>query len=129
MSYFADLTRYEYDPTDLDVLNIGWLDGEHPYKRGETPADFRAALQQLVQRPIMKHRGFHVCEICRPEDAATFPFPTIGNGQIRVRSQQGTWYAAPRMISHYVEEHSYQPPDEFVEAVRNPGEVGSDHAL
>jgi hypothetical protein len=33
-------------------------------------------------------------------------------------------FAAPTMIIHYVEEHGYRPPGEFIDAVlhRNPGD-------
>ena len=31
---------------------------------------------------------------------------------------KGVVYAAPELIAHYVEDHGYLPPPEFVEAVR-----------
>ena len=41
----------------------------------------------------------------------------LGNGEIRVTGEDGTVYAAPTMIAHYVAEHHYLPPQEFVDAV------------
>jgi hypothetical protein len=50
----------------------------------------------------------------------------MGNGEIRVRDADGIWYAAPRLVIHYVVEHNYCPPQAFIEAVLNPSEVGKD---
>lgn len=40
-----------------------------------------------------------------------------GNGEIRVHTPSGAVYCAPALVSHYVAEHQYQPPDEFIGAV------------
>jgi hypothetical protein len=40
----------------------------------------------------------------------------LGNGEIRVIGASAI-YAAPTLIYHYVVAHSYQPPEEFIEAV------------
>jgi hypothetical protein len=42
----------------------------------------------------------------------------LGNGEIRVRGADGTLYAAPSLIAHYVADHSYLPPDGFIDAIR-----------
>jgi hypothetical protein len=41
----------------------------------------------------------------------------IGNAEIRVFGEYETIYAAPTLIYHYVSEHHYKPPVEFVRAV------------
>jgi hypothetical protein len=41
----------------------------------------------------------------------------LGNGEIRVRGADGTLYAAPSLIAHYIAEHSYLPPGGFIEAI------------
>ncbi len=41
----------------------------------------------------------------------------LGSAEIRVFGSNGVTYAAPDMIYHYVAEHEYKPPDEFIEAV------------
>jgi len=120
MSYFADLTPYAYDISEPSVLCVGWLGRGQPYPQGKTPKSFRDALHQLVERPILLHRGHHVCEFCKTEDLPRMYFARIGNGQIRVQGQDGVWYAAPTMIYHYVEAHAYQPPSAFIAAVQNP---------
>ena len=45
------------------------------------------------------------------------PPGTTGNGEIRVVDVMGTTYVAPVLILHYVAEHGYLPPKEFVDAV------------
>lgn len=130
MSYFADLTPHTYTPTNgEDVLNVGWLDVSEDYQRGETSSEFRTALQRLSANPIILHRGFHMCQFCPAEDARIWP-PShperLGNGQIRVRSADGVWYAAPVMIYHYVVEHGYRPPAAFIEAALHPAAVAAD---
>lgn len=41
----------------------------------------------------------------------------VGNAEVRVESPSGVKMAAPDMVLHYVIEHGYKPPVEFVEAV------------
>ena len=71
-------------------------------------------------------RGCHVCEFCaRPDDLIAidqhyedvWEMFRCGNGEIHVKSVAGVIYCAPQLIVHYVSEHQYQPPQEFVEAV------------
>jgi hypothetical protein len=42
----------------------------------------------------------------------------MGNGEIWVVKGE-TLYIAPYLIIHYIEEHNYQPPEEFIDAVIN----------
>ena len=125
MSYFQDLTQYKYNTVEPGVLNVGWLGAGQAYPRGDTPEDFLEALRLLVEHPILLHRGHHICEFCSKEDMAGIDFSRTGNGQIRVRDQKGTWYAAPTMIYHYVVAHGYQPPSVFVAAVQHPMTIGT----
>ncbi|AKF06695.1 hypothetical protein DB32_003844 [Sandaracinus amylolyticus] len=65
-------------------------------------------------------RGLHDCELCaRPEntffkrDAGLL----LGSGEIRVFSPEGDVFAAPNLIYHYVNDHKYRPPLQFIRAV------------
>jgi len=42
----------------------------------------------------------------------------LGDAEIRVVAENGTLFVAPTLILHYVVEHGYQPPPEFVDALR-----------
>jgi hypothetical protein len=41
----------------------------------------------------------------------------LGDAEIRVGGENGIVYAAPTLICHYIHEHGYRPPDEFLAAV------------
>ena len=131
MSYFTDLTRYTYTNVGGDIiLNVGWLDIDHPFPKGNTTAEFRRLLGKLCQSPMLLHFGFHVCQFCPKKTVCSATHPERrGNGQIRVMDLGGIWYAAPTMIYHYVSQHSYLPPDQFIEAVLKPFEIGRDQAV
>lgn len=117
MTYFADLTGYSYDGDEPNVINIGWLDKEHPFVTGRVSSAFLEALLELCRAPILLHRGQHACQFCQSDE------PALGNGQIRVRDHEGTVFAAPVMIGHYVMGHRYRPPAPFMQAVLNPREI------
>ncbi len=42
----------------------------------------------------------------------------LGYAEIRVFGKRGKSYAAPNMLYHYVTDHHYKPPDEFIEALK-----------
>ena len=46
---------------------------------------------------------------------------TTGNGEIRIDANDGITYVAPVLILHYVSEHHYAPPQQFVDAVLKAG--------
>ena len=44
-------------------------------------------------------RGYHLCEFCLGAKWRDRYFRSMGNGEIRVRNLDGTWYVAPRLFS------------------------------
>lgn len=131
MSYFEDLTKYQYSGKPRSgVLNVGWLGEGQPFSLGKTSEAFHAALKELCDNKSMKHfLGHHVCEFCPGASFGDPYFHSNGNGEIRVRGADGTWYVAPRLVLHYVVEHDYCPPKEFIQAVMTPSEIGTDLPL
>jgi hypothetical protein len=138
MTYFPDGSPYEYFADDAteetweggdirSAINVGWLSEDRPYPHGDVPAELVRALARLCRQGLNRMRGFHYCEFC---DRASGQFPepavagdesgefVVGSAEIRVPSPSGAIFAAPDMIIHYVTEHSYRPPDEFLEALR-----------
>ena len=100
---------------------IGWLDRAWPVPQGEVPEPFVERLWELCIHPIVQTRGFHECTFCpqtgtirRCTRSGQTAF--LGSGEIRVRGK-GKTYRAPNLIYHYVTEHHYHPPDEFITAV------------
>jgi len=128
MAYFADLTPYIYTDSDgLEIFNVGWLDEGNEFRVGKASRGFQTALQELCEYPIVLHRGLHCCCYCYGkagrEKRQGKPIAR-GNGQIRVLGANGRWYAAPTLVYHYVVDHGYLPPEEFIDAVLNGLAVG-----
>ena len=128
MAYFCDLTPYTYHGvvSDNKVLNIGWLTSSQSYAKGELSAEFLQKIEVLVKDPVNLFRGIHHCEFCPPPlyekngDALVSKVVRncpSGNGEIRVTSKNGTTYVAPTLIYHYIKQHNYLPPIEFINAV------------
>lgn len=115
MSYARDLSCITCIAEAHFVRAIGWLDATRPFTRGSMAIDFVDKLHTLsllcdeselaLGWPIMM--GIHTCEFCEE-------FSASGNLGI---PGDGVLYVAPEMIAHYVIEHGYAPPREFVEAV------------
>lgn len=124
MSYFPDLSPYAYGHRKHPgVVHVGWLDGIHEYNKGAVAARFIDYLNELATEPVELYRGFHVCEICsRPkgllthEEQYAWMRGRSSNGEIRVTRGNIT-YAAPVLIMHYIQEHGYLPPQEFLDTV------------
>lgn len=146
MAYFADGTAYSYHPVGASpmTLNAGWLDAAHPHSTGPVPPEFTRRLVALAETPVNLMRGTHWCNLCPLQDWGPIPelrndrplsehmrippahavcrfdgeeWTVVGNGEIRVAEPDGTRWAAPRLIIHYVLSHDYLPPAGFVTAV------------
>jgi hypothetical protein len=127
MSYFEDLSPYTYSAVAKPMLNVGWLSSTHPFPRGAVPLAFAHELALLTRsEPSNLTRGFHVCEFCRaptdilektPEYEEVWEMFRSGNGEVHIQGENGQRYAAPSLVVHYVSEHQYQPPSQFIEAV------------
>jgi len=114
MSKFEDLTPYAYfgEPNEL-LLNVGWLEGD--FKKGQVPERFIEKLKIFLDYSTLQTRGLHNCPYCERKKK-THTGMTSSN-EIRVIGIDGKIYACPSLIYHYIKEHSYQPPLEFIMAV------------
>ena len=122
--HYPDLSLYEYMKNDDEppALNIGWLGDKQPYPQGTPPEGFLDRIWIFCREDINVMRGFHECEVCeqpgfdrrvqRGDEELWF-----GSAEIWVFGADGTTYAAPNLIYHYILDHGYLPPAEFVEAV------------
>lgn len=108
MPYFPDLSP-ECIRQEPNTFCVGWLDPDYPYPRGKTPPGFEARLAALCEtdNPEYLSMGYHLCLFCGR---------VRGNGEFRIASKTRN-FAAPVLIHHYVKEHDYKPPEEFIEAV------------
>jgi hypothetical protein len=129
--YFQDLSPYEYREKDKasNLFNIGWLDDEHDFPKGCSDDLFLDKILYLCMKPVNITRGYHICPFCtynsKEELFAAMGYKTMykgvpvyfGSAEIRVNGLDGKVYAAPTLIYHYIKEHGYLPPQEFIDAV------------
>lgn len=118
MTYYADLTKYTYArwTGEPEALNVGWLDEAVPFQTGKVPQTAIDKLSVLCSRPVRLMRGLHSCQFCHPGSGRRKP---DGNGEIRVIGRDSVVYASPALLHHYVSEHNYLPPDEFLAALKS----------
>jgi hypothetical protein len=125
MAFFEDLSPYCYHESGVrpDTQNIGWLEAKKPFPTATVSGAFLKQLWQFCKIPVVQTRGFHVCDLC---DMPAEVIPTLefegevlklGSAEIRVFGGSGVIYAAPNLIFHYVKDHTYRPPQEFIDAV------------
>lgn len=136
MTYFPDLSPYAYGhDVHKDVVHVGWLDNIHPFPIGHVRRNLIEKIKALTTKPVRLSRGYHYCEICvEPlglvksflSDQVKLIDPQCswmqwmerrrGNGEIRVFCE-GVTFAAPVLIAHYIEQHGYRPPPQFLKAI------------
>ncbi|WP_455423964.1 DUF7919 family protein [Bradyrhizobium roseum] len=126
MAYFRDLSPYQYGHWDVvrGAQNVGWLALGHTFQTGQALQSDLDLLWAHCKVAIHATRGLHSCEFC--SDWSSEGFRVMRNGEtivlgyseIRVIGPSGQSYAAPSLIYHYIDKHSYKPPDVFVAALR-----------
>jgi len=134
MTYFPDLSAYTYlgRQNTGTALNVGWLSKAHAYTTGDLPRRFLERLWSYCGVFVNAMRGFARCELC--EQASPWPVAitylgkslNLGSAEIRVIGPDHKIYASPNLIFHYIVEHHYLPPPEFVKAVCEGPLPGSD---
>jgi hypothetical protein len=126
--HYADLSNYAYylkKPVD-SVRNVGWLDAAYEFDVGAVPDGFLEKLEAIIcsigslNAHVNKIRGVHSCSVC----GELGPFEIGSNNVVLGASElwipdveSGLYWAAPSLIYHYVRDHGYRPPDEFIKAV------------
>ena len=124
MGYYPDGSAYEYLPRQPPMINIGWLGVGHPFTTGPVPEDGIATLFLLATEKHNIMRGVQDCEFCDEESPLRLPADTprgyvsLGMGEFHVEAADGTIFSAPSLVLHYIIAHKYQPPTEFIDAVR-----------
>lgn len=131
MTYFPDLAPYDYlpetVPDGVELLTVGWLEPDHDFTASEAEPDpvFLANLVTLAaDHQVAATRSVHGCRF-RHLFETDFQYGAVygtrllylGSAEIRVVTADGRLLTAPTLVVHYVRDHGYQPPAEFVEAV------------
>ena len=128
MSFFPDLGQITPVAWGEHVRAVGWLHPDHPFPQGEVPAEFVTRLKKYVAQSgasaealyFGAFMGFHTCELCGRSHGVR-NFGVLGDDVL---------FVAPEMVVHYVEEHGYCPPAEFIASVlRSPLPETEDYQL
>lgn len=115
-------------PKNRTCIAIGWLGKYGAFPQGEVPARVLATLTSMafVGRE-RQSRGFHHCDHCSEEFIEIrrgAESVRLGSAELWVSGSNGKLYVAPDLIIHYIRDHNYMPPQEFIDAVmaRSAGE-------
>lgn len=135
--YYADLSTIpnSWHGSVLSGKAVGWLSCEYSYPKGKIASGFLERLSIFCCSSHIYYMGYHYCEFCNGpksnnwnwremiDDTPSMKLPTcgdnrhcLGSGDILIFGP-GDVYIAPNMIYHYVADHDYLPPDEFIQAV------------
>ena len=143
MTWYADLSPIDYfrSHSSPSFRAVGWLGEGHPFPQDEVRPEFFQRLCLLLVDPWDPHefRGFHDCEFCPPDDGPALhlhlpqisvgdELVTMGVSNLFVPAQRCV-YVAPSLIAHYVRDHGYAPPPDFVDAVLRCPEPHSEEYL
>jgi len=129
MPYLADLL--EYQPTSSlarSVKSVGWLESGYAFRIQEPQPTLLDAIWKYCSILVSPTRGLHVCSFC---ELAHNTFSrhgirlVLGSAEIVVFDAKGNAYAAPNLVYHYILEHQYCPPDEFLQAIETGPSPGS----
>lgn len=132
MSYIEDLTSFNYFGVNGPrLLAVGWLDADHEYSKGCVTKEFFDSLGRLAQNAWQPFAvaGRHSCRFCVFTGGPQSIFAggasvSIGSGNLFVPTPDLV-YVAPLLILHYIDAHSYYPPEEFQQATARCPEMRS----
>jgi hypothetical protein len=133
--HFDDLTlcRYHSGPFDPDnwcvpLLAIGWLEHPHEFAKGAVSNGLVSILHEMAvrARALYSHyyfRGVNRCSVCVAAGSVS-PGPIWSQENLFVPGRNVV-YLSPGGVCHYVDVHSYRPPQEYVDAVLSCPAYGS----
>jgi hypothetical protein len=137
LRFFQDLSVYKTDEGLIipDVLNVGWLGSNVDFETGEPPHDFVNKLMGLMevssppssQKLVMGiWRGIFRCPLCgitsldiQENWEIKRKLSGLGIAELWVPSisRKGMYYSSSTWICHYIIDHQYLPPAEYIESV------------
>jgi hypothetical protein len=133
--HFDDLTlcRYHSGPFDpgnwrVPLLAIGWLEHPNEFANGAVSNGLVSILHEMAVRAgdLYVHYcflGMHTCSLCVAAGSVS-PGPIWSQENLFVPGRNVV-YLSPGGVGHYVEVHSYRPPQEYVDAVLSCPAYGS----
>jgi hypothetical protein len=111
--WYEDLSECDYFGKNFSkiLMPVGWLENEKPFATGKVSKDFYEKLCEFNKKPwgFSQFLGYHECNLCQFEGK-------LGIKNIFV-PHNNKIYVCPELITHYINDHLYLPPNEFIEAV------------
>ncbi|MEQ8822269.1 MAG: hypothetical protein RLY93_18700 [Sumerlaeia bacterium] len=131
MAWAPDLSYYSYNLNRplKNVFNVGWLDARHDFDRGRVDPITIVKIRHIINRRECRlTRRACRCGFCAQESEQTPSNLTDArlagsdtaphsHGEIWVPAHGGYVFAAPSLIAHFIENHGYRPPEQFLDAV------------
>ncbi|MEM7010813.1 MAG: hypothetical protein AAF585_04945 [Verrucomicrobiota bacterium] len=121
-----ELCTYSGDPKihgnwAVPLLAIGWLEAGHNFETGPVEQGVVDKVRKLHEQTWQKfiafsYRGLHECDLCASGSATR---GIDGSHTNTFVPGDNCVYMASGGILHYIEKHSYLPPLEFIDAVRD----------
>lgn len=133
--FYPDMSPYrERNVIYPKVLNVGWLDSIHEYPKGIVSNKLCKKLKQLTllenyqtsRSALVIHtnhvRYIYSCPLCHSDialyDKKRNEIMMLGINQIQIPSANKDYlFCAPSLIYHFITEHDYLPPYDFLEAI------------
>jgi len=112
VSWVADLSPIQLATANCGTLRaVGWLEVGKPFPTGRVDPAVFDRLLEFARDPWEPFWscGVHPCDLCQYQ-------PTHGSHNIFIPGDH-LIYVCPELITHYMNVHSYRPPDEFCSAV------------
>ena len=123
-----DLTPYSYKlPFEIPrTFCVGWIGLQGEHSTGEVSPAYVEKLSKIVCHRTENFdvhvnvvRGIHECNFCMNEVTASCAGEQshpLGMSEVWL-PWGDSWLAAPSLVIHYMAEHCYLPPCEFLEAI------------
>ena len=110
-----------YLPAGLELFAVGWIE-EAGFTTGAVPEECIEVLIAAYPTKIVADgtRGFHTCTLCEEELPSVewkgHHINVTGYGHYLVHYEKAV-YMAPALLLHYILDHQYCPPQNFIDAV------------
>jgi len=128
MAWFPDLSALTYHPESqgLNFIAVGWLSSQHDFVKGPvSPKRFERLCELLRDpwKPPFAYAGLHRCEFCRFTGGSVsaykdYKISGASTAELFIPVKGGV-FVSPVNIAHYIDAHTYCPPEEFWGAVEN----------
>jgi hypothetical protein len=113
MAWYEDLSPCGYfGPERTACLRaVGWLECGRQFRTGSVDAEVFKRLVEMCKDPWEPgiFMGLHRCNLCLYDGRTGMRNVFVPAGEVI--------FVCPELITHYMNDHGYRPPDEFCEAV------------